>query len=277
MIRGTNFALSNLCWPSQDDRAALRIIRDLGYRGLELAPFKVFGGWEGVTRADIANYGDFVASEGLAVVALQGIVFGAKLAPIFSGPDARHSLLKHATHVARMAGEFGGLRCVFGAPGLRKRLDVSMTEADRISIPLFRELGEIFEDHGSTLVLEANPERYGCEYVTKTGEAASLVAAVDHPGFRLHIDTGAVCINGESGLAFGSYVDAAAHFHVSEPDLVPLSLDNARHRQFGAILRSSSYAGWTSVEMKQPEGDWRTCLHSSAQVIEAHYDVEVTR
>lgn len=274
MIRGTNFALSNLCWPSDDDRAALGIVRGLGYRGLELAPFKVFGGWDGVTRAEIANYSDVAASEGLSVAALQGILFGAKLDPIFSGADARLSLLKHATHVARMAGGFGGLPCVFGAPGLRKRFDLSMSQADRISIPLFRKLGKIFQDHGSVLVLEANPERYGCEYVTETGEAVSLVAAVDHPGFRLHIDTGGVCINEESGLALGSYVEAAAHIHVSEPDLVPLSLANARHCEFGAILRSTSYAGWISVEMKLPKGDWRTCLHRSTQVVEAHYDVQ---
>lgn len=277
MIRGEKFALSNLCWPIEEDRTALRIIRALGYRGLELAPFKVFGGWNGVTRADIVNYMDFAASEGLTVVALQGILFGAKLDPIFSGPEARLALLKHATHVARMAGEFGGLPCVFGAPGLRKLLGLSASEADRIAIPLLRQLGKVFEEHGSILVLEANPERYGCEYVTKTDEAVSLVAEVDRPGFRLHVDTGAVCINGESDEALEIYVGAAAHVHVSEPDLDPLSVTNLRHRQFGDILRSSAYAGWISVEMKQPEGDWRTCLHRSAQVIEAYYDVQPGR
>ncbi|GEP01915.1 sugar phosphate isomerase/epimerase family protein [Methylobacterium haplocladii] len=273
MIRGENFALSNLCWPIDEDRAALRIISALGYRGLELAPFKVFGGWDGVTRAEIVSYARFAASEGLTVVALQGILFGANLGPIFSGPDARLALLKHAAQVARMAGEFGGLRCVFGAPGLRKRLGLSASEADRIAVPLFQDLGRIFDDYGSILVLEANPESYGCEYVTKTGEAVSLVAQVDHPGFQVHIDTGTICINEESGEALRSYASAAAHFHVSEPDLVPLSFANARHGQFGDILRSSAYAGWISVEMKQPESDWRSCLQRSAQVIEACYDV----
>ena len=274
MIRGENFALSNLCWPIGDDRDALRMIRDLGYRGLELAPFKVFGGWDGVTRTAVADYRSFAASEGLAVMAFQGILFGAKLDPIFSGLEARLALLKHATHVAWMAGEFGGVRCVFGAPGVRKRLDLSPSEADRIAIPLFRELGRIFADHGSILVLEANPECYGCEYVTKTDEAASLVAEVDHPGFGLHIDTGTICINGESGEALRSYVAAAAHFHVSEPNLLPLSTANDRHRQFGDILRSSAYHGWISVEMKQPSGDWRPCLQHSAKVIEAFYDAK---
>ncbi|GJE57685.1 sugar phosphate isomerase/epimerase family protein [Methylobacterium thuringiense] len=274
MICGQKFALSNLCWPIEEDRAALRIIRALGYRGLELAPFKVFGGWDGVTRADVANYMDFAASEGLSVIALQGILFGANLDPIFLGPKARLALLKHATHVARMAGEFGGLPCVFGAPGLRKLLDLSASEADRIAIPLFRELGSIFKDQGSILVLEANPERYGCEYVTKTGDAVSLVGEVDHPGFRLHVDTGTVCINEENDEALEAYVGTAAHFHISEPNLDSLSITNPRHRQFGDILRSSAYADWISVEMKQPVGDWQTCLHRSAQVIEAYYDVQ---
>ncbi|MDB5648436.1 TIM barrel protein [Methylobacterium sp.] len=277
MIRGRNFALSNLCWPMEQDRAALRLLRDLGYRGLEIAPFKVFGGWENVTRAEVATYRRGAESEGLAVIALQGILFGAQLGPIFSGARARASLLTHATHVARMAGDFGGLPCVFGAPGLRRLLDVPVAEADRIATGLFRDLGAIFADHGSILVLEANPERYGCEYVTRTDEAAALVAAVDHWGFRLHVDTGTLCVNGERDETLGPHLDVAAHVHVSEPDLVPLSPANPRHRQFGERLRSSAYTGWISVEMKQSDGDWRTCLQRSAQVIEDHYDVKADR
>ena len=47
----TRLAVSNIAWPAEDDPAAYGILRDAGVRGLEIAPTRIWPGWEGAVPA----------------------------------------------------------------------------------------------------------------------------------------------------------------------------------------------------------------------------------
>ena len=38
--------ISNIAWPSEADREAVRLVAEIGYAGIEIAPAKTFGGWQ---------------------------------------------------------------------------------------------------------------------------------------------------------------------------------------------------------------------------------------
>ena len=52
-------------------------------------------------------------------------------------------------------------------------------------------------------MMEANPPEYGADFVTRAAEAIELVKAVNHPGFRLHLDTGCMTLANDPVAAWG--------------------------------------------------------------------------
>ncbi|MNC51307.1 Xylose isomerase-like TIM barrel [compost metagenome] len=79
-----------------------------------------------------------------------------------------------------------------------------------------------------------------------------MVKEVGNPGFRLHLDAGALILNGEN---VSSSIEKAAaymsHFHISEPFLNLVGNgDKSKHTEIAKALKSSGYAHWVSIEMK---------------------------
>ena len=93
---------------------------------------------------------------------------------------------------------------------------------------------------------------------------------VDHPGIRLQIDTGTILIDGDDAASLAAAVPLAAHFHASEPDMVPVGSAGSDHRALGAALREAGYAGWKSVEMVTVS-HWRDALRDAARLMADAY------
>jgi sugar phosphate isomerase/epimerase len=99
--------------------------------------------------------------------------------------------------------------------------------------------------------IEPNAAAYGCDFVRDTSEGIGLVAAVDDPGFRLHLDGGVMTMNGEAiEDALAAALPHLTHLHISEPNLAPVGAGGTDHRRIAAALRTLGYQGWTSIEMR---------------------------
>lgn len=261
------FAVSNLVWPDADRDAAPAFARGLGFRGLELAPVKAWGGWEQARPADAAALRRRLADEQLEIAALQGICHGVDDLALFAPGAARQRLADHLRRVADFAAACGGVPCVFGAPRLRDPGDLGPEAAMDSAAEFFAVVALHFRAGGSCLSFEANPGRYGCRFATHTAEAAELVRRVGQPGFGLQIDTGTVLVNNEDPTALRSLMPIVSHLHLSEPDLMVLMPDRAAAlRAIAAVVRGGGYAGWLSAEMRAVP-DWRTALSSAAALL----------
>ena len=91
--------------------------------------------------------------------------------------------------------------------------------------------------------------------MTRAAEAAELVGAVKHRGFRLHLDTGCMTLANDP---IRETLDAGfpwlRHFHVSEPNLAPPGASGrVDHPAFAAELRQRGYGHWVSLEMREPK------------------------
>ena len=74
------------------------------------------------------------------------------------------------------------------------------------------------------------------------------MAAVDHPGFRLHLDAGALALNGEDvALEIATSAPLLAHFHASEPYLAPVGTGEAAHDAIAEQLRAIAYDGTVAI------------------------------
>ncbi|MOA32344.1 Xylose isomerase-like TIM barrel [compost metagenome] len=120
-----------------------------------------------------------------------------------------------------------------------------------IAVPFFFELGSFAAQENTTLCIEANPKVYGCDFITNTEEAISLVQKVNHPGFQLHLDAGAMELNNEDVYStIEKAMPYLKHFHISEPYLNLVGTGQTKHKEMAGVLRTLGYKNWVSIEMK---------------------------
>ena len=261
--------VSNLSWPPEATDEALALLTRLGCGAVEIAPWAVFGRWDGI-HEEARRLRDRIEAHGLVCSALQGIVFGAGDVSLFGAPDARDRLERHLADVAMLAGILGARACVFGAP---KQRDPGVFDADtawEIALRALRRIGPAFDAAGSVLAFEANARRYGCRFVTTTAEAIRLVEAAATPGVGLQIDTGTVFLEEESPDVLLRAAPMAVHAHVSEPDLQPVGGGAVDHAPLAVALKASGYAGSLSVEMRQAE-DWVAAVTHAVTFVKTEY------
>ena len=248
-------AISNIAWSRGDDAAMAALMRQAGVPGLEIAPTAVFTDPLAAAAGEVDAVRDWWAERGIRVVALQALLFGRPDLVIFGDDSARAATLEHLDGMMALAARLGARALVFGSPKNRARGALPMAEAMAIATDFFRDAGGRAAAHGVVLCVEPNPPEYACDFVNTTAEAVTLVRAVNHPGFGLHLDAGALTLNRESEAdAIKSAAPVLCHFHASEPHLKPLGTGGSDHAACAAALRAAHYDGWVSVEMRTAEG-----------------------
>lgn len=248
-------AVSTIGWSAGDDPEMREVLRDFGVSGVELVPDRFVDERGEPDAAAIARCVEFWIGAGIAPVALQGLLFSKGHLRLFESEAGRRELAAYARRMVAVAAELGVSVVVFGSPKCRDRGGLSIDAADAVAVPLFRELAECAYDHGITLCVEHLPLEYGSDYIQTPADAVRLARRVNHPGFGVNLDTGALLLAGGTSqtiLDCGGYI---RHVHISQPLLGPVDqLDPAAHEPFATALRRLKYSGWVSIEMKRSGG-----------------------
>ena len=101
------------------------------------------------------------------------------------------------------------------------------------------------------ICIEPNPVEYGCDFINTTMEGMELVKRVDHPNFRLHLDSSAMTLNGEDPIEIIPKVKSWTEYvHISEPNLGLIGSGATNHKKMAKALLSNGYDGWISLEMR---------------------------
>lgn len=268
------FAVSNIAWGPEEDPFALAHLCEHGVEGVEVAPTRLWPDWHGADPRAASAARRVLEEAGLACPALQAVLFRRPELQLFGTPEQRRRLEDHLGLVAGLAGALGAHVVVLGSPANRRRGALPPEAALAEAATFLRRVGEVYEQHGATLAVEANPEQYGCDFVIRLEEARALVQAVDSPGVALHADAGAMLLDGEDPALLGRYARELAHVHVSEPFLAPLT-DPRHHLPLGRALATGGYDGWCSIEMRRP-GDGLEHVEAALRVARVAYGQAAT-
>lgn len=246
-------AVSNIAWPREQDAAVADLLREHGVRGIEVAPTKVWPKPLEASGIEVGTYRQWWEDRGFEIVAAQALLFGRPDLILFDSPEIRARTLDYLAGIVRVCSQLGAGSLVFGSPRNRRIGLLQREETWIIAVEFFRELGAEAEEAGTTLVMEANPPEYGADFVTRAAEAVELVNAVNHPGFRLHLDTGCMTLAHDPiAETFGAAFPLLRHFHVSEPNLDPPGTSGkVDHPAFAAELKRRGYGHWVSLEMRE--------------------------
>ena len=247
-------AISNIAWPIEADAAIADVLVELGVSGIEIAPTKMWPAPLEASDAAIDAYRRNWEAHGIAIIAAQALLFGHPELTLFEDAATRERTFTYLSGIVRACARLGAKWLVFGSPKNRRRGSRDVKDVLDEAIDFFGRLGEIAAAAGTCIVMEANPTEYGADFITNAAEAIALVKSVNHPGFRLHLDTACMTLAGDdSNEVIPTAAPLLSHFHASEPQLAPVGDGPVDHRRFAAYLRAIDYRGWVSIEMRQTE------------------------
>lgn len=248
-------AISNIAWENYNDLKVLELLKSYNVQGIELAPTKVWPGWNNITKQSILELKTFMNDNGFKIPAMQAILFGKPELQLFD-TESHRDFLEHFKLLAELAYELETDVLVFGAPKNRKRNQLSVMDADDIAIDFFSKVGEIFKNGNTSLVIENNPVEYMCDYMTNVSDVENIVNKVNSENIKVHADSAGIhmCVGDIADIIKG--IKKIAHYHISEPMLNPIHEQSVDHYKALNALKDIHYNNWISIEMKQTKDEY---------------------
>ncbi|MBX6312523.1 MAG: sugar phosphate isomerase/epimerase [Isosphaeraceae bacterium] len=249
MIR---LGICNELFEGWDFARVCRTVKDLGYEGLEIAPFTLAPKITDVPRDRLREYRRIIEEAGLRTIGLHWLLAKTEGFYLTSpDPEVRRRTADYLKALAEATSELGGTLMVFGSPKQRNLLPgVTFEAALGYAEEVFRALLPTLGSLGIDLCLEplAPSET---DFLTSIDQANTLIARLDHPNVKLHMD-----VKAQSSDPGGTVPDLilrharqAGHFHAQDTNLKGPGMGAV---DFGPILRAlvaSGYDGWVSVEV----------------------------
>jgi len=231
--------------------AVCRNVREIGYTGIEIAPFTLAPAPREISQADRARYRDIIQSEGLSFVGLHWLMVSPKGLHVTT-PDValRQRSWQHIVELIDLCADLGdnGVM-VFGSPKQRCTVE-GLTSADATSnyTEGLAHVAPHAEARGVAILVEALPLNQ-CNVITTLAEAVDVVKQINNPAVRTMFDThNAVDETEPHAVLVDRYFDLIRHVHVNEMD--------GRHPGTGGYdfkpvldtLRRRRYQHWISLE-----------------------------
>lgn len=271
--------VSQLGWQDPYNPGILSLLRAHDVQALEVTPSKICPDWPLMAHA--ADHGRVFADlmqrdHGFSISAFQAIYYGVDGLHVFDPYEARLALCDHTERVARLAAAMGARVLVFGAPRLRDPGGRDPEDAMTHAVPVFRSLARVCHENGVVLGIEANPAAYGCRFITHAEDAVTLVERVEHPGLRVHLDTGGMIMNGEDIPAFiARHGHLICHVHISEPHLADFDQPFSGHANIARALSRHGYGGDVSIELLARSEDVNPVkkMDIALRFVHAHYGI----
>jgi sugar phosphate isomerase/epimerase len=267
-------AMSNLAWPADQEAAAFVLLAQLGVQGVEVAPTRL-APWDALPERLLTDYRARLEAQGLVASSLQAILFGRTDLQLLGEGAAFNGLLDHMRHVAAIAATLGAGVLVFGSPRNRLVGAISPDTAWPLARDRFRQLGEITWAAGVVIGIEPVPAVYGGDFLTGWRDVLKMVQDVNHPGVRVHLDTGCVALGGDAiGEAIREASAWLAHFHAAQPQLADFAAPAPNHAEAADALKAVNYGRWLSIEMREPPTSPLHSVRAAAEFVSATYDVK---
>lgn len=249
-------AISNIAWNVQEDEDILKLLKKYSILGVEIAPTKIWRNPTEESYQTINKYRKYWEKNGISVSSTQSILFGHPELSIFGNKDKRNATLICLEKMIRVSAWLGAEAIVFGSPKNRNRFNVNKAQALSIASDFFFKIAIISKKYNVFLCIEPNPIEYGTNFINNTGEAIELVKNVNHPNFKLHLDSGVMTVNGENVKeAITEGFPYLKHFHISEKILGPIGKGKTDHEKIANVLRTLQYKYWVSIEMRGMENN----------------------
>lgn len=251
MIRRTwRYAICNELFEGWELERVARFVADVGYEGLELAPYTLARHVGDLSPADRAQIRRAVEAGGIRVVGLHWLL--ARTEGLYLNdpdPETRERAVRYLLDEIDLCADLGGEVLVLGSPEQRNpRGGLSSADAWAHTVDAMRRCGERAAERGVVFCIEPlSPP--GCRFITTVDEAARLVREVGHPGFQMIVDAKAMA---GDPRPIAEQIRIASphirHVHVNDTNGLGPGMGDLDVGPVLAALGEIEYPGWVSVE-----------------------------
>jgi len=235
---------------------SLRVIREAGFHGVEIAPHTLFGDFSGNLRNTLTDIRAALDGEGVSFAGFHWLLVGPEGLHVCS-PDRsiREKSWDHIRLLADMAGELGGGPMTFGSPAQRSSRSspsgpgVSEQEALELFVRGLESVTGHVEGTGCRLLVEALPSEF-TDVVNTLEEARGVIDRIARPGiggmFDFHNTDDEKSPWDE---LIREHRDYMAHVHLNDKGgTAPVEVTEEYRRAFSA-LDEIGYENWISLEI----------------------------
>jgi sugar phosphate isomerase/epimerase len=229
-----------------------RTVRQIGYEGIELAPFTLAPLITELSSEDRRRIRGTIEDAGLTTIGLHWLL--ARTEGFYlTSPDltTRMKTAHYLIELARATRDLGGSVMVLGSPKQRDLLPgVDYHAAFGYALEVFStimpEVGALDVD----LCLEPLAPN-DTNFLNTIDQANDLIARVDHPNFKLHMDVKAQCSDpgGSVTELIARHAARAGHFHAQDTNLRGPGMGEVDFEPIVRSLVASGYDRWISVEV----------------------------
>lgn len=247
----SDLGVSSIAWEPNEDLQVSEALTAFGISNIDLTPSKYFS-WNSESATTLAlEKREFWESRNFKIRGVQSLLFGAPNWNILNKSDWP-GLLQHFENVFSITERLGAKFLVFGSPGNRKLNGLSKDKALDVAEEFFRELAAMMKGRELELTIEANPTRYGCDFITSTIESAELVARIDSENISSQLDLGTCFINSEKLKDLQAQREKFGYLHLSTLDLMPLHSE--KNDLILEYLQDPFAGEHLTIEQKSPVG-----------------------
>ena len=245
------YAICNETFEGWDHARVCRTAAELGYTGLEMAPFTLAPRITDVTAEQRQKLRKEAETCGLKIIGLHWLLAKTEGLKLTSrDPAVRAKTAAYLVELARCTRELGGDLMVFGSPAQRRiPQGTSKAQACDYAGDAFQRALRGFIDNQVRLCLEplSPPE---ADFINTCDEANEIIRRINHPLFALHLDVKAMSTEATPRPELiRRHGKTAGHFHANDA--------NRRGPGFGDVdfvpifqaVKESGYGGWVSVEV----------------------------
>src|SRR5437868_2431047 len=183
------YAICNETFEGWDHARVCRFVADLGYQGLELAPFTLAPRITDITPAQRRQLRHQAEDCGLTLLGLHWLLARTEGLQITAAEETvRRRTADYLVELARCCHDLGGDRMVFGSPAQR-RIPAGATRAQAVdyAVDTFQRASAGIADAGVRLCLEPLAPTEA-DFINSCAEAVEILDRLAQPHFVLHLD-----------------------------------------------------------------------------------------
>jgi D-psicose/D-tagatose/L-ribulose 3-epimerase len=237
--------------------------RDVGYDGIELAPFTMTDDPTRVSTSSAAQWRRAAADAGIAITSLHYLLRApAGLSITAADAGQRRRTIDVMRALCALAAELGANVLVHGSPDQRMFAPGDEDEGRKRGVDCFAAMVEAASQAGVVYCIEPLA-RNQTQFVNTVAEAAEIVRAIGSPAVRTMIDCSSASQAETESVAdlVRRWVPTGmiGHIHFNDPNRRGPGEGSLTFAPILAALKESCYAGNAAVEPFIYEPDGPTC------------------
>lgn len=245
------FAICQELFVDWDWERQCKFIAEVGYTGIEAAPFTLAKRITDVSAERRATLRKQAADHGLEIIGLHWLLAKTEGLHITTADTAiRKATTQYLIELGNACADLGGNVLVFGSP-LQRNLVEGTTKEQGLerAAEVFKGCLPVLAARGVKICMEPLTPKE-TNFIMSCADAMELIERVNQPNFVLHQDVKAMLSESEPIPSLvKKYAKHVGHFHVNDSNLLGPGMGETDFAPIFKALLETNYAGWVSVEV----------------------------